>query len=125
MSWFLLAHLLAMPPITVTASREGLIGQRTASGLIIQADSIFVALPSRSALHRIVVVEYQGRRAEAPVLDVGPHNTRDPYWRYPNKRPRAESQKGNHAGIDLSDALWDQLGIPRVLGLVKVTWRFK
>jgi len=125
MSYILLAALLAPPSYTVVASREGLIGHRTASGLIIKPDSVFVALPSRSALRRIVVVEYQGRRVEAPVLDVGPHYTRDPYWRL-DRRPRAERNPHcNHAAIDLSDALWDQLGIPRVLGLVRVTWRFK
>lgn len=66
---------------------------------------------------------------------VGPHNTIDDYW---NKTgvPAAELGKRlgkmtrygppkNTAGIDLSDALWDKLGIPRKNGLAFVTWYFK
>jgi hypothetical protein len=119
-----MAALLMPPSHAVIASREGLVGKRTASGLIIKPNSIFAALPSRRALGRTVIVTYNGRSIAAPVLDVGPHFVRNPYW-LSGARPLAEKRKGNKAGIDLSDALWDYLGIPRGMGLARVTWRFK
>lgn len=119
---------------TVLATREGLIGHRTADGHVITSTSVFVALPARSALGRWVTVEYAGRRILARVRDVGPHNTTDPYWTS-RKRPAAElglrlgpmQQYGppkNKAGIDLSDGAWDALGIPRARGIVRVRWHF-
>ena len=126
MGYVALAVLMTPPTHIVIASREGLIGKKTASGLIIKRDSVFVALPSRSALGRKVLVTYKGKTIEAVVKDVGPHYTRNPYWRLEGGRPKAERKKKcNHAGIDLSDALWDQLEIPRAVGLVRVAWRFK
>lgn len=135
----------------VWATREGLIGHVTASGLKIEADDVFVALPSRKALGRRVEVTlvYASRRAKGrlippgrpgkgpgPVItckveDVGPWSTRDPYWET-GTRPLAESGKRkpwtsparNPAGIDLSDGLWKALGISRKRGLVRVKWRF-
>lgn len=69
----------------------------------------------------------------APLVDKGPWNTTDPYWNTPGGRPRAESAKtggkgDNHkviericsqsgsdtklpAGIDLTTALMNQLGM--------------
>jgi hypothetical protein len=123
--------------VGIVATREGLIGGKTATGHIIKKDDVFVALPSPSALHRIVVVSYKGTEIEAPVLDVGPHSEDDDYWNRENGRPRAESGQRtarlrerygpakNKAGIDLSDALWDRFGIDRKVGKVIVDWRFK
>lgn len=54
----------------VTASREGLVGHRTSSGKVIQEGSIFVALPSRKALGKTVVVSWGKHSFEAPVWDV-------------------------------------------------------
>ncbi len=90
----------------------------TVTGHIIRGNDIFVALPSRDALN--VSVELynpaSGRRLTAPVLDVGPWNTNDPYW-LTNSRPQAESGKDlygrttNGAGIDLSNRVFRELGL--------------
>ena len=119
---------------TVMASREGLVGHKTASGLVIKSTSMFAALPSRKALGRTIRVEYKDKVIEVPVLDVGPWNVNDEYWIGSN-RPAAErgvrlppmSKYGrpkNKAGLDLSDAAWDALGIPRKLGVEYVVWAF-
>lgn len=118
----------------VQATREGLIGGRTATGHIIRRNDLFVALPDRSALKRAVVVTYKGRSFIVPVLDVGPHNVNDPYWARSGVPAAAKglrippmSRYGrpkNKAGVDLSDALWDKLGIPRRQGIATVEWRF-
>ena len=116
----------------VMATREGLVGRRTACGHLIKAKDQFVALPSRSALRRTVEVRYDNRVIRCPVLDVGPHSTKDPYWET-DTRPLSESGKRipakwgrakNKAGIDLSDGLWDAFGITRGTGIVEVQWRF-
>ncbi len=120
----------------VHATRIGLVGQTTASGHVIQPNSMFVALPCRTALHRRVEVQYKDRVVEVFVLDVGPWSTRDAYW-YGSGVPLAEQGKRvpttwmdrygpprNPAAIDLSDAVWDTLGIERRLGVVEVSWRF-
>ncbi|MCL5257113.1 MAG: hypothetical protein M1319_04875 [Chloroflexi bacterium] len=68
------------------ATREGLVGARTSNGHTIQPNDRFVALPSNGALCRNggddyqVLISYKGRRAIAPVWDVGPWNTHDNYW---------------------------------------------
>src|SRR5262245_60790834 len=64
----------------VLATREGLIGGRTATNTIIHADSRFVALPHPRALGRMVEVRYRDRAVVVPVLDVGPWNVDDAYW---------------------------------------------
>ena len=100
----------------VFATREGLVGGRLASGDIIRAGDMFVALPHRSALHRDVVLRYRDRVQVVPVRDVGPWNTDDAYWTS-GSRPAAERGKGafrrpaNAAGIDLSDATFAALGL--------------
>jgi hypothetical protein len=100
----------------VLATREGLIGARTATGTIIRADAMFVALPDRSALGREVELLYRGRALVVPVADVGPWNVTDPYWTH-GARPASERGIGafrtptNHAGIDLSDATFAALGL--------------
>jgi hypothetical protein len=106
-------------PITVKATREGLIGCCTASGWIIDAKRLFVALPSRKALHRKVKVTNirNGKSVICEVLDIGPWNVADDSYVFGGKRPLAEagislSGKGtNHAGIDLGEAVWKALGM--------------
>ncbi len=100
----------------VYATREGLIGRKTSSGRKIEADSIFVALPSTSALNSWVEVQYNNKTMKAQVWDVGPWNENDPYWET-GTRPLAEKgisksmQGTNGAGIDLSAALFEILGM--------------
>lgn len=119
--------------ITVKATREGLVGQKTASGYIIDTVVPFVALPSHKALGRFVKVTANGRTQLAVVLDVGPFNEHDDTYVLQKAtatneefvkmdpqvpiRPQAESGvsvsgKGtNGAGIDLGEKVWNSLGM--------------
>lgn len=74
------------PTLRVWATREGLVGARTANGHLIEPNDRFVALPSRRVLNPLdsteytVTIHYKGRTATAPVWDIGPWNVRDNYW---------------------------------------------
>lgn len=77
----------------VYATREGLVGQRTANGHKIVKRDHFVALPSRRGLsakgsgdYSVRVCAGNGRCEWAPAWDVGPWNTRDDYWAAPGLR---------------------------------------
>ncbi|MEU6479887.1 VCBS repeat-containing protein [Streptomyces sp. NPDC047017] len=80
----------AATPLTyrVHATREGLVGGRTANGHVIQSNDHFVALPSGRALSGEGGTEYSVRVCKAgtstcetaPVWDIGPWNVRDDYW---------------------------------------------
>lgn len=106
----------------VYATREGLVGQTTASGRTIQETDVFVALPSRKALNRTVIVEYNGKRIIALVWDVGPWSTDDPYWEgngvpkaiFGQRTKNLQDRYGpprNPAGIDLSNQAFRDLGM--------------
>lgn len=128
------------PTYRIFATREGLVGHRTANGHIIQPRDRFVALPSWSVLSPkgsskyAVRLTYNGRTVIAPVWDVGPWNTKDDYWnpnrRYsdlPVGRPMAHAayfddynggrdESGRRVrepnGIDIADGtFWDDLGM--------------
>ncbi|HEY4242174.1 MAG TPA: hypothetical protein VGM88_20285 [Kofleriaceae bacterium] len=111
---------------SVLATREGDIGALTSSRMRIRPDSRFVALPHPSALGRFVEVRYRDHSLVVPVLDVGPWNIDDAYWDG-EARPASERGVGccrrptNHAGIDLSDAVFAELGLP---DNDVVAWRF-
>ena len=100
----------------VYATREGEIGKRTSTGLIITPSALFVALPHPAALGKHVEVRYGARAVVVPVLDVGPWNVNDAYWSN-SRRPAAERAVGkyrtpsNRAGIDLSNAVFAALGL--------------
>ncbi len=68
------------PTVRLWATREGLVGRTTASGHVITAADHFVALPSRKALNKSVIVSYRGKTVTAPVLDIGPWNREDAWW---------------------------------------------
>jgi len=111
----------------VKATREGLVGQTTASGYVIDRVVRFVALPSTKAIHdpRSVRVTscLTGRSCLAQVLDVGPHHTDDDGYVYGDRRPRAESDPhSNRAGIDLSEAVHQALGMTEDNGEVMWEW---
>jgi hypothetical protein len=138
------AHAKEQPPsaptYTVFATREGLVGHRTANGHRIRPRDRFVALPHWGVLSSNggdefqVRVTYRDRSVVLPVWDVGPWNTRDDYWspkrRYsdlPTGRPMAHAayherynggrdefgRRIRHPnGIDIADgAFWDDLGM--------------
>jgi len=100
----------------VYATREGLIGKRTSTGLQIAPESMFVALPHPMALGKHVEVRYGTRAIVVPVLDVGPWNTDDAYW-MTGRRPASEAGRGryrtpvNQAGIDLANGVFSALGL--------------
>src|SRR4051812_39946185 len=94
-----LAHVallvwLAVPPAThaqeqvpapppffrLWAPREGLVGKPPAGGHLITPNDHFVALPSRKALNKNVIVSYKGKTVTAPVLDIGPWNRDEAWW---------------------------------------------
>jgi hypothetical protein len=117
-------QLLAARPRTpssyrVFATREGLLGARTANGHVIHERDHFVALPSRRALappssgdYTVKVCADTGRCEWAPVWDVGPWNTTDDYWNpsdarqswpdLPQGRPQAQAayEDRYHDGLD-------------------------
>ena len=109
--------------ITVKATREGLVGQKTASGYVIDRVVPFVALPCILALGRFVRITNpaNGRAAYGVVLDLGPWNVHDDAYVLGGARPQAESgidtsgRPTNGAGIDLGERVWSQLGcLPRL-----------
>lgn len=70
-----------------------------------------VALPSRfHGARPFVTVTHAGKSVVCAIVDVGPHRTDDAYWTA-HARPAAESELGNHAGIDATPAVFDALGI--------------
>ncbi len=107
--------------IQVKATREGLLGGKTASGYVVDTVVPFVALPSFAALHQFVRVKNpaNGKSAMAIVLDVGPWNEHDDNYVFSNGlvRPAAESgtdtrgRTTNGAGIDLGERIWKALGM--------------
>lgn len=113
----------------VKATREGLIGGKTASGYIVDKVVPFVALPSVDALGRFIRVTnpLNGLSVIAIVLDVGPWNTADNGYVFGGLRPQAEtgisiSGKGtNNAGIDLGEKVWKSL---KMGDNTEVDWEF-
>ncbi|HYF66103.1 MAG TPA: hypothetical protein VD886_24955 [Herpetosiphonaceae bacterium] len=133
--------LATAPTYRIYATREGLVGRRTANGHIIQPNDHFVALPSwrslssRGGYEYQVRVTYNGRSAVVPVWDVGPWNTHDNYWStnremwkdLPRGKPQAQAarlegynngrdERGRRPnlpnGIDIADGTFWALGIP-------------
>ncbi len=141
---------VAASPVTVRlwATREGLIGRTTAAGHLITANDHFVALPSRKALNRMVIVSYAGKNQTAPVLDIGPWNRDDAWWEVGAARgqfanlPRwmpevwAAYENGYNSGhdgtgrfvtfpamIDLADGVYADLGMHHADWVdVTLTW---
>ncbi len=114
---------------TVKATREGLLGGRTASGYIVDPFVPFVALPSTIALGRAVRVTnpLNNLSVDTLVLDVGPWNSDDHEYVFGMARPQAESGRDkqgritNLAGMDLSEAVWKVLGMK---DNTDVVWEF-
>jgi hypothetical protein len=97
------------------------------NGQVLNDTDFYIALPDRFEAERPLVKVYcGGKSAIAEIWDVGPWNTNDPYWAL-GSRPAAESgidekgRKTNGAGIDLSPALAEALGID---GMGMVDWKF-
>src|SRR5215207_5623128 len=140
----------AASPVTVRlwATREGLVGRTTASGHVIQPNDQFVALPSRRALGKSVVVKYRDKTVTTTVKDVGPWNRDDAWWEpgaargqfpdLPRFVPQAWAafEHGHNSGrdgtgrfvtfpsmIDLADGTYAELGLPYADWVdVTLTW---
>ncbi len=136
------------PTVRLWATREGLVGRTTAAGHLITADDHFVALPSRKALNKSVIVAYRGKSVTAPVLDIGPWNRDDSWWEPGATRglfadlPRfvpevwAAYESGYNGGrdaigrfvtfpamIDLADGVYADLGMQQADWIdVTLTW---
>jgi hypothetical protein len=139
------------PTYRVHATRQGMIGGRTANGHRITKRDHFVSLPSWRSLsskggHEYMVrITYNGRTSVAPVYDVGPWNVHDNYWDEKRERfddlPRGwpedhaayfdkynggMAEKGRvrfPTAIDVGDgAWWDDLGIRGDRAVVEVTF---
>jgi hypothetical protein len=85
------------------------------------------ALPARFGSPRPKVRVIKGDRSVVcSIVDVGPWNTRDPYWEH-GARPQAESgvdligRRTNKAGIDLTPAAAHAIGLN---GIDLVSWEF-
>lgn len=130
------AATASAPTVRLWATREGLVGRTTAAGHVITDNDHFVALPSRSALNKSVIITYHGKSITAPVLDIGPWNRDDAWWESGAGRgsfpdlPRwvpevwAAFENGYNGGrdangrfvtfpsmIDLSDGVYNDLGL--------------
>jgi hypothetical protein len=136
------------PTVRLWATREGLVGRTTASGHLITPGDHFVALPSRKALNKSVIVRYRGKNVTALVLDIGPWNRDDPWWEPAATRgqfadlPRfvpevwAAYEDGYNGGrdangrfvtfpamIDLADGVYADLGMQQADWIdVTLTW---
>ena len=141
---------VAASPVTVRlwATREGLVGKTTASGHVITDNDHFVALPSRKALNRSVIVSYRGKNVSTTVLDIGPWNRDEAWWEPASSRgqfadlPRfvpevwAAYENGYNGGrdatgrfvtfpamIDLGDGVYGDLGMQQSDWVdVTLTW---
>jgi hypothetical protein len=143
------AQTVASPAtVRLFATREGLVGRTTASGHVIQPDDKFVALPSRRALGKTVVVKYRDKTITTTVKDVGPWNRDDAWWEpgaargqfpdLPRFVPQAWAayEQGHNNGrdatgrfvtfpamIDLADGTYAELGLPYADWVdVTLTW---
>lgn len=139
------------PTFRVRATRQGMVGGRTANGFIIPPRARFVSLPSWSVLSTRGVDEYRvrlsyrGRSTVVPVYDVGPYSARDDYWDqqrdgYPQLErgwpmDHAAYYEGFNGGqadkgfvrfptaIDVGDGAWiDDLGIDGDQAELEVTY---
>jgi len=111
------------------ATREGLIGQTTATGDILDRRRPIVALPSVKALDLFVrVTNPRTTKSQiALVDDVGPFNEHDDAYVFGDARPQAESgisvsgHGTNGAGIDLGEVVWAAIGM---VDNTDVDWEF-
>lgn len=114
---------------SVKATREGLIGQTTATGWKIDIEYPFVALPSHKSLGMWIKLynPLTGKKCCAQVLDVGPFNTDDDGYVFGTNRPLAETgvsvsgQGTNGAGIDLGEKVYGLLGMK---DNTQIEWEF-
>lgn len=139
------------PTFRIRATRQGMVGGRTANGYIIPPHARFVSLPSWSVLSSRggdeykVRISYRGRSTVVPVYDVGPYSGRDDYWDikrdgYPDLErgwpmDHAAYYEGYNGGqadkgyvrfptaMDVGDGAWiDDLGIVGDQAEVEVTY---
>ncbi len=125
----------------IYATREGLVGNSTSNGHVVQPNDHFVALPcvcvlsSKDGNEFQVKIQYNDKTVTAPVWDVGPWNIHDNYWDPQQQRKYSDLPQGmpeataayydNYngglddrgrqvripAGIDIADGTFADLGM--------------
>ena len=115
-------------------------GMSSAYGGVVNGNEPEASLPARVGANKRnirVINRATGREVICRVNDVGPWNTQDDYWTT-GSRPAAESQFANHtmaqnhripnnpAGLDLTPAALDALGVPgaQMTRQATVDWEF-
>jgi hypothetical protein len=94
------AQPLVAPTFTIRATRQGMVGRRTANGHTIKKRDHFVSLPcwcvlsSKDGNEYAVRLAYKGRSVVVPVYDVGPWNRRDNYWDAQPQRTFGDLRQG-------------------------------
>ncbi len=84
----------------IFATREGLVGNSTSNGHVVQPNDHFVALPcvcvlsSKDGNEFQVKIQYKDKTVTAPVWDVGPWNIHDNYWDPPQQRKYSDLPQG-------------------------------
>ena len=114
--------------LNIVATCFGGAGDRETSayGGMVDPEMYGVALPFHFEPRPKIAVMRGGKSVVCEIVDVGPHNVHDPYWSA-GVRPLAERATGNHAGIDMTPAVFAALGIgPKdpEYGMTKVDWEF-
>ncbi len=138
------------PTYRLRATRQGMVGGRTANGHIIKPNDFFVALPSDRALSSrggdeyMVRLSANGRSVVVPVWDRGPWNHHDDYWnkdreRYKDlpvgwpqdhaafyeKHNKGIAERGKvrfPSAIDIADGAYWALGLDGAQATVNVTF---
>jgi len=88
------------PTFTIRATRQGMVGGRTANGHTIKKRDRFVSLPcycvlsSKDGNEYSVRLSYKGRSVVVPVYDVGPWNRKDNYWDAQSQRTFGDLRQG-------------------------------
>jgi hypothetical protein len=138
------------PTYRLRATRQGMVGGRTANGHIIEPNDFFVSLPSDRALSSrggeeyLVRLSANGRSIVVPVWDNGPWNHNDDFWNKDRERYRdlpvgwpqdhaayyenhnkGQSERGKvryPSAVDIADGAYWALGLNGAQATVNVTF---
>ena len=138
------------PTYRLRATRQGMVGRRTANGSVIKPNDFFVSLPSWKVLSSKGGSEYMvrlsanGKNVDVRVADVGPWNRQDNFWDanrttytdlpvgwpqdhaafFENHNGR-RSEKGwvrHPSAVDIGDGAYKALGLKGAQATVDITF---